>query len=90
MATLTIASKANQATTFPSLVVAHYVKESGKHTSLNVKFDEVETLKSGDDASVELILGSAGPKYGSEQIIGSMMEAFPFSQGKNDSLVCAA
>ena len=87
MATLTLASKANQATTFPTLLVASYAKESSKHAALNINFDEVEYLKSGNNAFVELVLGSATPIYGSEKAISNLMEAFPFLQGKNGSLV---
>lgn len=87
MTTLNIASKANQATTFPTLLVASYVNESDKHASIDINFREVESLKPGDDASVELFLGDAKPVYGATQVVNSLMGAFPILQGKNESLV---
>ena len=86
MATLNIASKANQATTIPALLVASYVKESSQPTSVNVNFKEVDALKSGEEASVELVVGKS--VYGSENAIQSLIETYPFLQGKNDSAVC--
>ena len=90
MTTLSIASKANQATIFPALLVASYVNESSQNARLSINFDEVESLKSGNNISVELVLGSTTPTYGSEKAVCNLMEAFPFLQGKNESLVCIA
>lgn len=87
MATLNIASKANQATTFPALLVAHYSKEADPNSSVNVNFLEVNTLKAGDNATVEIAVGSGTSVYGSEKVIDVLVKAFPFLQGKNDTLV---
>lgn len=87
MATLNIASKANQATTFPALLVAHYAKEADPNSLINVNFNEVDTLKAGNIATVEIVVGSGTSTYGSEEVIDGLMEAYPFLQGKNDASV---
>ena len=87
MTSLNIASKANQATIFPALLVASYVKKISKDASLDINFNEVESLKSGENASIELLLGSTPPTYGSEKAICDLIKAFSFLQGKNDNLV---
>ena len=87
MATLNIASKANQATTFPALLAAHYAKETDSKSSITINFDEIDTLKSGDDATVEIIVGNGTSTYGSEKVIEDLVEAYPFLQGKHDALV---
>ena len=90
MASIRIASKANQATTLPALLVASRVRESAKDSSIEVIFEEIESLKAGHDTSVELRLGKDKYVYGSEQSVQSMVEAFPFLQSKNESSVCTA
>ena len=87
MATLNIASKANQATIFPALLVAHYAKEADPNSSINVNFEEVDTLKAGGDATVEIVVGSETSKHGSEKVIDGLVEAYPSLQGKYDALV---
>ena len=87
MATLSIASKANQATFLPALLVAALANESDPNASITLKFEEVDTLKSSDGAVVEFILGSDSPVYGSEKVIAKLIEAYPFLQGKHESLV---
>ena len=87
MATLNIASKANQATTFPALMVAHYAKEADPKSSINVKLEEVDALKAGDNATVEFVVGSGTSTYGSEKVINCLVEAYPFLQSKHDTLV---
>ena len=87
MATLNVASKANQATIFPALLVAHYAKEADPNSSINVNFEEVDTLKARDSNTVEIVVGSGTSTYGSEKVIDVLVEAFPFLQGKNGILV---
>lgn len=87
MATLNIASKANQAATLPALLVASYANESDSNASITVKYDEVDTLKSGQGASVELILGNDSPTYDSKKVIEDILVAYPFIQGKHENLV---
>ena len=83
MTTLNIASKANQATTIPALLVAQYAKEADPNASININFDEVEALKTGDKATVELAIGNGTSSYGPEHAISELMSAYPFLQGKH-------
>ena len=83
MTTLNIASKANQATTLPALLVAQCAKESDPNASININFDEVEALKTGDKATVELVIGNGSSSYGSEHVISELISAYPFLQGKH-------
>ena len=89
MATLNLASKANQATTFPALMVAHYAKEADPNSAINVIFEEIDTLKAADNATVEVVVGSGTSTYGFQNVIDSLVEAYPFLQGKHDTLVKA-
>ncbi len=86
---LNIASKANQATTFPALLVASYLKETDKNSAWNIEFEEVESFKTDDTASVELTVDNSAPVHGSENAIYKLIETFSFLRGKNKSLVCA-
>ncbi|MCJ1370026.1 hypothetical protein MMC20_001238 [Loxospora ochrophaea] len=87
MATLTIASKANQATFLPALLVATRANELDTNTALTIRFEEVDTLKAGGGATAELTLGSGIPTYGSENIIAKLVNAYPFLQGKHENLI---
>lgn len=87
MTTLNIASKANQATTIPALLVAQYAKEADPNASISINFDEVEALKSGEKAAVELVIGNGTSSYGSEHVISELMSAYPFLHGKHGDSV---
>ena len=86
--TLNLATKANQATTLPSLLIVHYAQESNPNTSIDVKFEEVETLKSDDKASVKFVVGSGVSTYGGEPSIEALTDTYTFLQGKHQELVC--
>lgn len=87
MSALCIASKANQATTVPVLLVASYVNESDPNASIDIKFQEAETLKSKDGASVELLVKDDTPLYGFDKAISGLTAAYPSLQGKHEALV---
>ena len=87
MATLTIASKANQATSVPALLVAAWANELDPNASVRVEFQDAETLKSRKSEVVELALGSEGPTYGSGNVIDSLLHSFFLLQGTDESLV---
>lgn len=89
MTTLNIASKANHATTLPALLVANYAKESDLKATINVHFEDIDILKSGDKASVELVQGNSAPTYGCGKVIKELLSTFSFLQGKHADLVCA-
>lgn len=87
MATLKVASKANQATIFPALLIALYAKEANPNSSITVNFEEVDTLKVGDNATVEIVVRSGTSTYGCEEVIDRLMEAYPCLQSNDDALV---
>ena len=87
MATLNIASKANQAKSVPALLVAARINEVDPNSSININFQDADTLQSGDGEAVELILGTDNPVYGPEQVIARLMQAYPLIPGKDENLV---
>lgn len=84
---VSIASKANQATTLPALLVASYAKEVCPNASITANFDEIDILNASDGASVELILGNDSPIYGSEKVIENILVAYPSILEKHENLV---
>ena len=87
MATLTVACNANQATTLPTLLVASYAKLSDPNASINITFEDVETLHAGDGAVIELALTKNSPVYGTDKIIGKFLEIHSSLQVKHGNLV---
>lgn len=87
MATFNIASKANQAKSVPALLVAARVNDLDPNASININFQDAESLMSGGGEAVELILGTESPVYGSEKAIASLLQVYPILQGKDESLV---
>lgn len=87
MATITIASKANQAITLPVLLVASFANESDQNTSINIKFEEVDSLGSSD-APVELSVGGNAPVHSQEQTISTLIESYPFLGERHGNDVC--
>lgn len=87
MATLNIASKANQAKSVPALLVAARVNNLDPNASINIKFQDADTLESGGGEAVELIVGTESQVYGSEKVITSLIQAYPVLQGKDEGLV---
>ena len=86
MTTLTIASKANQASTVPVLLVASLVNESNPNIAITLKFEEVEVLGSNNSA-VELVVGNGAPIYGSPDCLDKLAQGYPFLSGKQDAFV---
>lgn len=87
MATLTIATKANQASTLPALLVADYTKNCDQNVSLKVTFEDTDTLRSGDNAPVELTLGNNVSTFGCDTAIHELISAHRFLLGKNENIV---
>lgn len=84
--TLTIASKANQATSLPVLLVVSLVNEFNPKTAIILKFEEVEVLEASDSA-VELNVGDGSPIYGSTNCLENLIQEYPFLSGKHDAHV---
>ncbi|KAG8529759.1 uncharacterized protein KY384_005240 [Bacidia gigantensis] len=87
MATLKIAAKASQSTTFPALLVAHFTKILDDKTSIDFIFEDVDILDPLKKSTVELLTGSGDPLVGSQQVLNSLFESNPLLRGKNDELV---
>lgn len=86
MATLTVACNANQATTLPTLLVASYAKLLDPNASINITFEDVETLHASDGV-IELTLTNNHPIYGTDKIIGKFLEIHSSLQVKHQNLV---
>lgn len=87
MATLTVACNANQATTLPAVLVASYAKFSDPNASINITFQDVETLHAGDGVALELVSTKESPVYGTDQIIGKLFEINFSLHVKHENLV---
>lgn len=87
MTTLNVASKANQATTLPAVLIAYYIQESDPNAAVNVHFEEVESLASGDKAAVELLAGDGTTTNGTEQVIRNFLKTYHFLQAKHEKPV---
>lgn len=83
MASLTLASKANQATLLPPLLVATHANNLDLNVSIAIQFDDTEGLKQAMGAAAELSLGTDAPTCGSEDVVVKLVEAYPSLQRKN-------
>jgi len=91
MATVEIATKADQATTFPTLLVASYIKNSDANASIEINFKDAKSLESqgdGEIVSMGLILNEKSFKYNSQRTIRGLLEKYPLLQSKKPDLVC--
>ncbi len=87
MAALTIASKVNQATTFPPLLIAYYAQESDQKSSININFEDAEILKSGEKSVIEFAVDGKESIYGAEQVTSHLVDIYPFLKGKHEKPV---
>lgn len=86
MATLTIASKANQATTLPILLVASLVNESNPDVTISFKFEDVEVLGASNSV-VELTTGDGSSIFGPTDCLEKLVQDHPFLAEKHDARV---
>ena len=89
MASLTLASKANQATLLPALLVATHANESDPNASITIQFEDAQSLKRAEGVTAELSLGTDAPTIGSEDVIAKLVDVYPSLQEKNQNLVRA-
>ena len=87
MASVVVASNANQATTLPAVLIAQYAAESDPNANIQIKHEEVDRLKAGDDAAIEVTIGTEPSKHGIKDVVESLFIAYPFLKGKNSVLV---
>ncbi|KAL9577922.1 MAG: hypothetical protein Q9212_006052 [Teloschistes hypoglaucus] len=87
MASLTIASKANQASTLPVLLVAQYAKEKDPNASIEIAFSDVEELLEVKETVVIFKSANAPDEPLYKDVIQTVMHEYPKLQGKHDSIV---
>lgn len=87
MATLTVACNANQATTLPAVLAASYAKLSDPSASINITFEDVETLHPGYGVALELAFKKDSPAYDTDKIIGKLLEIYFSLHVEHDNLV---
>ncbi|KAL8929571.1 MAG: hypothetical protein Q9208_001240 [Pyrenodesmia sp. 3 TL-2023] len=87
MASLTIASKANQATTLPALLIAENAKNSDPNAKIDINFQDVETLQNAEKSGLGLEISENSSMYSPRQVIRELLRLFAFWQGKNEDLI---
>ena len=87
MTTLNVASKANQASTLPALLLATFVRETNSDATLKISYEDVDILKSGDNASVEIVQEDKASIYGSKDVIEELLSTYSSLQEKHENLV---
>ncbi|KAL3462538.1 tRNA synthetases class I, catalytic domain-containing protein [Aspergillus heterothallicus] len=83
---LTLATKANQATLLPVLLVATSVNEARPTPIIAIKYEDAATLPQGDKATVEFIGASGSPVYGAQNSLQELRATFPFLNSKEEKL----
>ena len=76
MATLHIASKANQATSIPALLIASLANNKDPSASITIEFQDAETLQSGGAEAVEFVPKSGSTIHGSENVVSYLAESY--------------
>lgn len=87
MPTLNIASKANQATTFPALLVASLIKETNSKQQVSINIEEADILSSGGKDVVGLIPDSGPSSYGYEPVLSKFLDLDPSLTGQDSESV---
>ena len=87
MAALIIASKANQATTLPTLLIAARANESDPNAKINIKFQEVDNLQDEGGATLKLVTGTSAPILGAEEIIARLVSNYASLHEEQEDLV---
>lgn len=87
MSTLKIASKANQAATFPALLVAAFARELDPSSNILIEFAESDALDKGNKAITELTSSSGQNVTGPEIVLSKLLEDQPLLQGKDKTHV---
>ena len=80
MATLSIATQANQAITLPALLVATYAGMENSQRGLTIHLEDAAALKSGKDVVVELAEENSSKQTGAEAVISSICEGYALSR----------
>ncbi|MCJ1287625.1 hypothetical protein MMC26_006977 [Xylographa opegraphella] len=76
MATLHVASKANQATSIPALLVVTLANNKDPNASITIDFQDAETLTSGSKEAVEFVPKSGTSIQGSENVLSYLANIY--------------
>ncbi len=88
MSTLNLAVKASQSHLIPPLLVATLVNKSTAKPTVAISFEDVETLKSGDqNVAAEFTVGDEPSTFGGAGLVKNIAEAYPFLRGKLEANV---
>ena len=87
MAALIIASKANQATTLPTLLIAARLNETDPNAKINIKFEEADSLQNEGGATLKLITGTSAPILGAEGINARLVSNYGSLHEEPEDLV---
>ena len=87
MASIIIASRANQTTTLPVLLVAHFINENRSKNQVEISLEDVNVLNKESEATVSLTSGSGSSTVGSEQVLNELHDSSELTQGDNGKKV---
>ena len=83
MTTLNIASKANQAATFPALLVAAFARELNPNSNILIEFAESDSLENANKGIIELTSSSGQNAIGPGEVLSKLVDDQPLLQGKD-------
>ncbi|CAK40405.1 probable glutamate--tRNA ligase, cytoplasmic [Aspergillus awamori] len=81
---LNLATKANQASLLPVLLVATSINEARPTPVIAINFEDAAVLSEGEKAIVQFTGASGAPAYGTDNAIKELRASFPFLNGKDE------
>ncbi|GLB01844.1 hypothetical protein AtubIFM57258_000254 [Aspergillus tubingensis] len=81
---LSLATKANQASLLPVLLVATSINEARPTPVIAINFEDAAVLPEGQKAIVQFTGASGAPVYGTDNAIKELRASFPFLNGKDE------
>ncbi|GAQ43850.1 hypothetical protein AtubIFM55763_003809 [Aspergillus tubingensis] len=81
---LSLATKANQASLLPVLLVATSINEARPTPVIAINFEDAAVLPEGEKAIVQFTGASGAPVYGTDNAIKELRASFPFLNGKDE------
>ena len=87
MSTLKIASKANQAATFPALLVASFARELDPNANILIEFAESDSLDNANKAITGLTSSSGQKAVGPKEVLSKLLEDQPLLHGQDKTHV---
>lgn len=84
---LSLATKANQASLLPVLLVATSINEARPTPVIAINFEDAAVLPEGEKAIVQFTGASGAPVYGTDNAIKELRASFPFLNGKDEKSV---